>query len=78
MAANAWVGGGAPAFAQALAGHRTTMQQALQHATEQLAARIRQLGGQTPQLPAFTTSISVMSATPTGFSGMASPRWNVS
>ncbi|MEV6981668.1 alpha/beta hydrolase [Sphaerisporangium sp. NPDC051017] len=70
IAASAWVGGGAPAFSKALNDQRTTMQQAFQEAAEQISARIRHLGGQAPQVPSFSTSVSVMSAPRTGFSGM--------
>ncbi|MBB5625683.1 alpha/beta hydrolase [Sphaerisporangium krabiense] len=70
MAASAWVGGGAPAFSKALTEHRTTMQRAFQDAAEQIATRIRQEGGQAPQVPSFSTPMSVMSATHNGFDGM--------
>ncbi|MFF5212735.1 alpha/beta hydrolase [Streptosporangium sp. NPDC000396] len=69
MAAHAWVGGGAPAFTSTLAARRTTMQQAFRSAAELIAQRIRQLGGQA-HAPSFSTSISVMAASPTSFSGM--------
>lgn len=70
LAACAWVGGGAPAFSKALAEQRTTVQRGFDQAAEEIAARIRQLGGQAPQVPPFSTSVSVASAPPTGFSGM--------
>ncbi|SFI88826.1 Alpha/beta hydrolase [Streptosporangium canum] len=69
MAANAWVGGGAPAFAQALAARRASLQLAFQSAAEQIARRIRQLGGQA-RVPTFSTSVSVAAAQPSSFSGM--------
>jgi pimeloyl-ACP methyl ester carboxylesterase len=69
MAAHAWVGGGAPAFSQALAERRTTLQRAFQSAAELIAQRIRQLGGQA-HVPSFSTSISAMAAAPASFSGM--------
>lgn len=69
MAANAWVGGGAPAFAQALAARRASLQLAFQSAAELIAQRIGQLGGQA-RVPAFSTSVSVAAAQPSSFSGM--------
>ncbi|WP_433539800.1 alpha/beta hydrolase [Streptosporangium sandarakinum] len=69
MAANAWVGGGAPAFAQALAARRTALQSAFQDAAEEMARRIRQLGGQA-QVPSFSTSVGMAAARPSSFSGM--------
>ncbi|MEU9832663.1 alpha/beta hydrolase [Streptosporangium sp. NPDC048047] len=69
MAANAWVGGGAPAFAQALAARRTALQSAFQDAAEEMARRIRQLGGQA-QAPSFSTSVGTAAARPSSFSGM--------
>ncbi|MET8383221.1 alpha/beta hydrolase [Streptosporangium canum] len=69
MAANAWVGGGAPAFAQTLAARRASLQLAFQSAAEQIAQRIGQLGGQA-RVPAFSTSVSVAAAQPSSFSGM--------
>lgn len=69
MAANAWVGGGAPAFAQALAARRASLQLAFQSAAEQIAQRIGQLSGQA-RVPAFSTSVSVAAARPSSFSGM--------
>ncbi|MFC7387286.1 alpha/beta hydrolase [Sphaerisporangium rhizosphaerae] len=70
MAASAWVGGGAPAFSKALNEQRTVMQRAFQEAATQIAARLRQLGGQAPRVPSISTSVSVMTAARTGFSGM--------
>ncbi|GGQ07452.1 alpha/beta hydrolase [Streptosporangium pseudovulgare] len=69
MAANAWVGGGAPAFAQALAARRTALQSAFQDVAEEMARRIRQLGGQA-QVPSFSTSVGTAVARPSSFSGM--------
>ncbi|GAB2464353.1 hypothetical protein GCM10027187_35410 [Streptosporangium sandarakinum] len=69
MVANAWVGGGAPAFAQALAARRTALQSAFQNAAEEMARRIRQLGGQA-QAPSFSTSVGTAAARPSSFSGM--------
>ncbi|MFJ2029630.1 alpha/beta hydrolase [Streptosporangium sp. NPDC087985] len=69
MAAHAWVGGGAPVFAQKLAGRRASLQLAFQTAAEGIAQRIRQLGGQAHVL-SFSTSISAMGASPNSFSGM--------
>ncbi|TQM75244.1 alpha/beta hydrolase family protein [Thermopolyspora flexuosa] len=69
MAANAWVGGGAPVFAQALEGRRTGLQQAFTAAAEAVAEQIRRLGGQA-SAPRFVSHISVASAVPGRFSGM--------
>ncbi len=69
MAANAWVGGGAPAFARALAARRASLQLAFQSAAELIAQRIGQLGGQA-RVPTFSTSVSVAAAQPSSFSGM--------
>ena len=69
MAANAWVGGGAPVFARALEGRRTGLQQAFTAAAEAVAEQIRRLGGQA-SAPRFVSHVSVASAVPGRFSGM--------
>ncbi|WP_433239305.1 alpha/beta hydrolase [Streptosporangium sp. CA-135522] len=56
-------------FAQALAARRASLQLAFQSATEQIAQRIRQLGGQA-HAPSFSTSISATAASPSSFSGL--------
>lgn len=69
MAAHAWVGGGAPKFNEALATRRTALQAAFAEAAQEIAQRIRRLGGQA-HVPSFSTSISVMAPVPGAFSGM--------
>ncbi|GAA3104369.1 hypothetical protein GCM10017600_68410 [Streptosporangium carneum] len=69
MAAHAWVGGGAPKFDQMLAVRRASLQAAFTAAAQEIAQRIRQLGGQA-HVPSFSTSISVMAPSPGAFSGM--------
>lgn len=69
MAAHAWVGGGAPKFNELLATRRTALQAAFAEAAQEIARRIRQLGGQA-HVPSFSTSISVMAPVPGAFSGM--------
>ncbi|MFF0576121.1 alpha/beta hydrolase [Streptosporangium saharense] len=69
MAAHAWVGGGAPKFNEALATRRTALQAAFTEAAQEIAQRIRRLGGQA-HVPSFSTSISVMAPVPGAFSGM--------
>ncbi|MGV9774545.1 alpha/beta hydrolase [Streptosporangium sp. NPDC003464] len=56
-------------FSQALAHRRGALQLAFQSAAELIAQRIRRLGGQA-HVPSFSTSVSVMAATPAPFSGM--------
>ncbi len=70
MSASAWVGGGAPKFAQALTGQRVSLQRAFEAAAHGIVDRIRQEGGQA-SYPSFTTSISTLSAAGHGdFAGM--------
>ncbi|MEV2268737.1 alpha/beta hydrolase [Nonomuraea africana] len=70
MRSHAWVGGGAPAFAGALARHRATLQTALTGALTSLAHLVIRHGGPAPALPALTTSVTSMSATPATFQGI--------
>jgi hypothetical protein len=69
MAANAWVGGGADSFADALSGQRARLQRAFETACADLAARIRALGGHV-SVPAISTSAAVFSHHAGGFAGM--------
>lgn len=69
MAAHAWVGGGAPQFAQQLANQRKTLQEAFNSAAESIVQRIRQLGGRA-QAPSFSTSVGSPSTAPGRFAGM--------
>ncbi|MEV4097358.1 alpha/beta hydrolase [Streptosporangium saharense] len=69
MAAHAWVGGGAPKFNEMLSTRRAALQTAFAEAAQEIARRIRQLGGQA-HVPSFSTSISVMAPVPGAFSGM--------
>ncbi|MEV5413480.1 alpha/beta hydrolase [Thermopolyspora sp. NPDC052614] len=69
MAANAWVGGGAPTFASALRDRRNGLQQAFNAAIQAMAEQIRRLGGQA-SVPGLGSTLGVVSAWPGAFSGM--------
>ncbi|GAA3469659.1 alpha/beta hydrolase [Nonomuraea roseola] len=70
MRSHAWVGGGAPAFTAALARHRAGLQSSLTVALTTLAHLVVRQGGPAPALPALTTSVTTMSATPGTFQGI--------
>ncbi|MEU4700897.1 alpha/beta hydrolase [Nonomuraea dietziae] len=70
MRTHAWVGGGAPAFTAALARHRAGLQSSLTVALTTLAHLVVRQGGPAPVLPALTTSVTTMSATPGTFQGI--------
>ncbi|MET9341427.1 alpha/beta hydrolase [Nonomuraea sp. NPDC003804] len=70
MQAHAWVGGGAPSFTADLARHRATLQAALQSALDSLAHLVVRQGGPPPAIPALSTRVTTMTATPGGFQGI--------
>lgn len=70
MRTHAWVGGGAPAFADELARRRSALQSSLTSALHALADLVVRQGGPHPPIPALTTSITTMSAAPSGFHGI--------
>ncbi|MBX6169284.1 MAG: hypothetical protein IRY84_16815, partial [Thermobispora bispora] len=70
VVAKAWVGGGAPVFAEELRVRRARVQAAFQDAAGQIAEQIRRLGGRCPPVPTFATPAAVVSPVPSGFAGM--------
>ncbi|MEV0196980.1 alpha/beta hydrolase [Nonomuraea sp. NPDC050691] len=70
MHAHAWVGGGAPAFADALSRHRAALQSSLAHALHALALLVVRHGGPAPAVPALTTSVTTLAPVPGRFQGI--------
>ncbi|MFI6499012.1 alpha/beta hydrolase [Nonomuraea typhae] len=67
MAAHAWTGGGAPAFATALDHHRRTLQTSLADACRSLATL---MGGPAATIPALSTPITPAHPAPGAFQGI--------
>ncbi|WP_283133374.1 alpha/beta hydrolase [Rhizohabitans arisaemae] len=70
MSGLTWVGGGSTKFTDELTQRRRALQQALTEAMENVAHRIRQLGGQVPALPRVSTQITVATSPPGSFTGI--------
>ncbi|MFI6788213.1 alpha/beta hydrolase [Nonomuraea sp. NPDC050383] len=68
--AHAWVGGGAPAFAEDLARHRARLQSSLTDALHGLALLVVRHGGPAPAVPALTTSVAALAPAPGRFQGV--------
>ncbi|GAA3155031.1 alpha/beta hydrolase [Nonomuraea roseoviolacea] len=68
--AHAWVGGGAPAFADALSRHRSALQSSLTGALHALALLVVRHGGPAPAVPALTTSVTTLAPTAGRFQGI--------
>ncbi|WP_241019613.1 alpha/beta hydrolase [Thermobispora bispora] len=73
LIAKAWVGGGAPVFAEELRVRRARVQAAFQEAAAQIAEQIHRQGGRRPAVPTFATPAAVVSPAPSGFAGMDIP-----
>jgi len=73
LIAKAWVGGGAPVFAEELRVRRARVQAAFQEAAAQIADQIHRQGGRRPAVPTFATPAAVVSPAPSGFAGMDIP-----
>ncbi|GAA0356617.1 hypothetical protein GCM10009530_02230 [Microbispora corallina] len=69
-AAHAWVGGGAPRFANDLARHRAALQSALESALGAVSALAARQGSPSPGVPQVRTSVTVMVATPGPYRGV--------
>src|SRR5262245_39509328 len=70
MSANAWVGGGAPAFAADLSRYRTQLQSSLTTALHALASQVVRQGGPPPAIPLTTSSVASIGAAPGSFQGI--------
>ncbi|MFC0555552.1 alpha/beta hydrolase [Planotetraspora thailandica] len=70
MAAHAWVGGGAPRFADDLSRHRSTLQASLETALQEIHRLVVRHGLIPPGMPAVRTSVTSMTATPGSFRGV--------
>ncbi|NUW42373.1 alpha/beta hydrolase [Nonomuraea rhodomycinica] len=68
--AHAWVGGGAPAFADALSRHRSALQSSLAGALHALALLVVRHGGPAPAVPALTTPVTTLAPVPGRFQGI--------
>ncbi|MBN6053727.1 hypothetical protein JYK22_17440, partial [Nonomuraea sp. RK-328] len=70
MHAHAWVGGGAPAFADALSRHRAALQSSLAGALHALALLVVRHGGPAPAVPTLTTPVTAMAPAAGRFQGI--------
>ncbi|MEV0614036.1 alpha/beta hydrolase [Nonomuraea sp. NPDC050404] len=71
MTAHAWVGGGAGPFAQAMGDQRGRLQRAFESAADQIAERIRALGGQAAAPPPLATPLATATTSARdGYRGM--------
>ncbi|MFI6499036.1 alpha/beta hydrolase [Nonomuraea typhae] len=70
ISAGAWVGGGAPVFADDLTGHRGRLRSSFSSALHALADLVVRRGGPAPAVPAMNSQMTAISATHGSYQGI--------